>query len=69
MKNIHKFFFCIVLVIEAYPRYITIYHFVICSNKNKNSKKEEEDKKDEEEEGPKPMLPYSSMFILTPTNP
>ncbi|XP_054271366.1 voltage-dependent calcium channel type A subunit alpha-1-like isoform X7 [Macrosteles quadrilineatus] len=39
-------------------------------NKSKNSKKEEEEKKaDEDEEGPKPMLPYSSMFILTPTNP
>ncbi|XP_046670137.1 voltage-dependent calcium channel type A subunit alpha-1 isoform X3 [Homalodisca vitripennis] len=39
-------------------------------NKSKNSKKEEEEKKaEEEEEGPKPMLPYSSMFILTPTNP
>lgn len=24
---------------------------------------------DEEESGPKPMLPYSSMFILSPTNP
>lgn len=35
-------------------------------------KKEEEQKKEEEEEvteGPKPMLPYSSMFILSPTNP
>uniref|UniRef100_A0A1I8PXP8 Voltage-dependent calcium channel type A subunit alpha-1 n=1 Tax=Stomoxys calcitrans TaxID=35570 RepID=A0A1I8PXP8_STOCA len=35
------------------------------------SKKKEEEKKEEEEvtEGPKPMLPYSSMFILSPTNP
>lgn len=24
---------------------------------------------DEEPTGPKPMLPYSSMFILSPTNP
>lgn len=24
---------------------------------------------DEEEAGPKPMLPYSSMFIFSPTNP
>lgn len=33
-------------------------------------KKDEERKEDEEEitEGPKPMLPYSSMFILSPTN-
>ncbi|KAK9498555.1 hypothetical protein O3M35_003162 [Rhynocoris fuscipes] len=37
------------------------------------NKKEEEDKKggdtDDELTGPKPMLPYSSMFILSPTNP
>ncbi|XP_024081994.1 voltage-dependent calcium channel type A subunit alpha-1 isoform X1 [Cimex lectularius] len=42
-------------------------HFTKCS-----SKKEEEDKKGgdtDEETGPKPMLPYSSMFILSPTNP
>uniref|UniRef100_A0A1B0EZA3 EF-hand domain-containing protein n=2 Tax=Lutzomyia longipalpis TaxID=7200 RepID=A0A1B0EZA3_LUTLO len=34
--------------------------------------KEEDEKKEEEEDipdGPKPMLPYSSMFILSPTNP
>jgi hypothetical protein len=38
--------------------------------RNKSKKKDE--KKDEEEEipeGPRPMLPYSSMFILSPTNP
>ncbi|XP_052754604.1 LOW QUALITY PROTEIN: voltage-dependent calcium channel type A subunit alpha-1 [Galleria mellonella] len=37
----------------------------------KNKKKEEAKKEDEEEipDGPKPMLPYSSMFILSPTNP
>jgi len=29
-----------------------------------DSKVEEE----EEDEGPKPMLPYSSMFLLSPTN-
>lgn len=34
-------------------------------------KKKDDDKKEEEEipDGPKPMLPYSSMFILSPTNP
>lgn len=35
------------------------------------SKRKEDEKKDDEEEitdGPKPMLPYSSMFILSPTN-
>lgn len=34
-------------------------------------KKKEEKPVDEEEEivGPKPMLPYSSMFILSSTNP
>lgn len=33
--------------------------------------KKKDDKKDEDEvpDGPKPMLPYSSMFILSPTNP
>ncbi|EDW00502.1 GH11826 [Drosophila grimshawi] len=42
----------------------------VVTSKGKGKKKEEE-KKDEEEvtEGPKPMLPYSSMFILSPTNP
>lgn len=34
------------------------------------SKKKDESKKEEEEipDGPKAMLPYSSMFILSPTN-
>ncbi|XP_077299455.1 calcium voltage-gated channel subunit cacophony [Arctopsyche grandis] len=39
---------------------------------HRKGKKKEESKKDEEEDitnGPKPMLPYSSMFILSPTNP
>lgn len=36
-------------------------------NGKKNEKKEEDD--DDVPEGPKPMLPYSSMFILSPTNP
>ncbi|RZB38954.1 Ion trans domain containing protein, partial [Asbolus verrucosus] len=37
----------------------------------KSRKKKEEKPPEEEEEivGPKPMLPYSSMFILSPTNP
>uniref|UniRef100_A0A1A9VUL9 Ion transport domain-containing protein n=1 Tax=Glossina austeni TaxID=7395 RepID=A0A1A9VUL9_GLOAU len=41
------------------------------ATKAKSKKKEEEKKQEEEEvtEGPKPMLPYSSMFILSPTNP
>lgn len=46
-------------------------------NKNANPdplpKKEEEKKEEEEddpgEDGPKPMPPYSSMFILSTTNP
>ncbi|XP_055677358.1 voltage-dependent calcium channel type A subunit alpha-1 isoform X1 [Lutzomyia longipalpis] len=39
--------------------------------RSKNKKKEDEKKEEEEEipDGPKPMLPYSSMFILSPTNP
>ncbi|XP_039288587.1 voltage-dependent calcium channel type A subunit alpha-1 isoform X2 [Nilaparvata lugens] len=38
--------------------------------KGKSNSKDDDDKKadDEEAEGPKPMLPYSSMFILSPTN-
>ncbi|KAI8429618.1 hypothetical protein MSG28_000214 [Choristoneura fumiferana] len=37
----------------------------------KNKKKEEAKKDDDDEvpDGPKPMLPYSSMFVLSPTNP
>ncbi|CAL4058844.1 unnamed protein product, partial [Meganyctiphanes norvegica] len=39
----------------------------------KLNKEEKKDKSDENQEedmgGPKPMLPYSSMFILSPTNP
>ncbi|XP_025913036.1 voltage-dependent P/Q-type calcium channel subunit alpha-1A, partial [Apteryx rowi] len=50
---------------------------VIQVNKNANPdplpKKEEEKKEeeadDQEENGPKPMVPYSSMFILSTTNP
>ncbi|XP_038208535.1 voltage-dependent calcium channel type A subunit alpha-1 isoform X3 [Zerene cesonia] len=39
-------------------------------DKEKQSQKEEAKKEDEEvPDGPKPMLPYSSMFILSPTNP
>lgn len=40
-------------------------------SKGKGKKKGDGKKDDEEEvpEGPKPMLPYSSMFILSPTNP
>nr|XP_043068802.1 voltage-dependent calcium channel type A subunit alpha-1 isoform X16 [Drosophila bipectinata] len=42
----------------------------IATTKAKNKRKEEEKKEEEEvTEGPKPMLPYSSMFILSPTNP
>ncbi|XP_071656714.1 voltage-dependent P/Q-type calcium channel subunit alpha-1A isoform X2 [Patagioenas fasciata] len=32
-------------------------------------KEEEEEKKEEGDEGPKPMVPYSSMFILSTSNP
>lgn len=43
------------------------------NNEGKAKGKKKEEKKDEEEddvpEGPKPMLPYSSMFVLSPTNP
>lgn len=37
----------------------------------RDEKKKEEEQKEEEEpkDGPKLMLPYSSMFILSPTNP
>ncbi|XP_019519689.1 PREDICTED: voltage-dependent P/Q-type calcium channel subunit alpha-1A isoform X6 [Hipposideros armiger] len=54
-----------------------INHTVVQVNKNANPdplpKKEEEKKEEEEddpgEDGPKPMPPYSSMFILSTTNP
>ncbi|XP_070508107.1 voltage-dependent calcium channel type A subunit alpha-1 isoform X4 [Chironomus tepperi] len=39
---------------------------------HKKHHRKKDEKKDEEEEipeGPRPMLPYSSMFILSPTNP
>uniref|UniRef100_A0A8C6QCX6 Voltage-dependent P/Q-type calcium channel subunit alpha n=1 Tax=Nannospalax galili TaxID=1026970 RepID=A0A8C6QCX6_NANGA len=51
-------------------------HTVVQVNKNANPDplpKKEEEKKEEEadtgEDGPKPMPPYSSMFILSTTNP
>lgn len=38
--------------------------------KGKGRKKDDEKKDDDDiPDGPKPMLPYSSMFILSPTNP
>lgn len=39
---------------------------------HKKHHKRKDDKKDDDEEvleGPRPMLPYSSMFVLSPTNP
>ncbi|CAD7087318.1 unnamed protein product [Hermetia illucens] len=41
------------------------------SRGGKSKSKEEEKKEDDDDipDGPKPMLPYSSMFILSPTNP
>nr|XP_015839353.1 PREDICTED: uncharacterized protein LOC661666 isoform X2 [Tribolium castaneum] len=45
-------------------------HTVFSMSPTKETKKKKEEKVEEEEvEGPKPMLPYSSMFILSPTNP
>lgn len=44
----------------------------IRGNGSKAKKKPGEDKEDDEDDipdGPKPMLPYSSMFVLSPTNP
>ncbi|XP_023245623.1 voltage-dependent calcium channel type A subunit alpha-1 [Copidosoma floridanum] len=41
-----------------------------CKDKDGGKEKEEEKKQDDEDDsGPKPMLPYSSMFILSPSNP
>lgn len=34
-----------------------------------NEKEEASKEEEEEEEGPKEMLPYSSMFCMSPTNP
>lgn len=42
-------------------------YFFLFQNKKKEEAKKDED--DEVPDGPKPMLPYSSMFILSPTNP
>lgn len=39
------------------------------AHKKHHKKKDEKKEEEEEIEGPKPMLPYSSMFILSPTNP
>uniref|UniRef100_A0A182NRJ5 Voltage-dependent calcium channel type A subunit alpha-1 n=1 Tax=Anopheles dirus TaxID=7168 RepID=A0A182NRJ5_9DIPT len=41
------------------------------SSSSKGKKKDEEKEEDDDEipDGPKPMLPYSSMFVLSPTNP
>ncbi|XP_046610495.1 voltage-dependent calcium channel type A subunit alpha-1 isoform X5 [Neodiprion virginianus] len=39
------------------------------SGKGKKQASEEKKQDDEDDTGPKPMLPYSSMFILSPTNP
>lgn len=55
----------------------TCWFLVPTVNKNANPdplpRKEEEKKEEEEadpgEDGPKPMPPYSSMFILSTTNP
>jgi voltage-dependent calcium channel N type alpha-1B len=46
----------------------------VCYSKGKGGKKGDDDDKkddggDDDMTGPKPMLPYSSMFILTSTNP
>ncbi|XP_055541645.1 voltage-dependent calcium channel type A subunit alpha-1-like isoform X13 [Wyeomyia smithii] len=41
-------------------------------NGGKASKKDEDEKEEDDDDipdGPKPMLPYSSMFVLSPTNP
>ncbi|XP_053596922.1 voltage-dependent calcium channel type A subunit alpha-1 [Microplitis demolitor] len=37
--------------------------------KGEKQASEEKKQEDDEDTGPKPMLPYSSMFILSPTNP
>lgn len=34
-----------------------------------NQASEERRQDEDDDTGPKPMLPYSSMFILSPTNP
>ncbi|XP_045542526.1 voltage-dependent calcium channel type A subunit alpha-1 isoform X20 [Papilio machaon] len=54
--------------VDGTPPRVDISPTTTTSRKNK---KKEEAKKEEEEipDGPKPMLPYSSMFILSPTNP
>lgn len=46
-------------------------YIVFFSKDGKGEKQASEEKKQDEDDdtGPKPMLPYSSMFILSPTNP
>lgn len=39
------------------------------ASRGKGKKKDEKKDDDDVPDGPKPMLPYSSMFILSPTNP
>lgn len=43
----------------------------VCPPSPVRGRKKREEKPEEEEEivGPKPMLPYSSMFVLSSTNP
>ncbi|MEJ1286218.1 hypothetical protein NN561_017223 [Cricetulus griseus] len=65
------------MAVEIPPACPPLNHTVVQVNKNANPdplpKKEEEKKEEEEadpgEDGPKPMPPYSSMFILSTTNP
>jgi len=64
-----------------FPHYFILYSlykltllYLYFDSKGKNNKKEEEKKADDDDDdddmtGPKPMLPYSSMFIFSPTNP
>ncbi|GAB1293390.1 Voltage-dependent P/Q-type calcium channel subunit alpha [Apodemus speciosus] len=65
------------MAVEIPPACPPLNHTVVQVNKNANPdplpKKEEEKKEEEDadpgEDGPKPMPPYSSMFILSTTNP
>ena len=49
---------------------VYIFFPFISQEKEKEKEKEEEEEEDMSNPfGPKPMLPYSSMFIFSPTNP
>ena len=55
---------------STFTQLIDIIKFSFSQDKEKEKEKEEEEEEDMSNPfGPKPMLPYSSMFIFSSTNP